>query len=303
MLAGLGAWLIWGLFPLYWRALTPATPIELLAHRVLWAAVSVGLLLLVIRRWREIPAAFKDRRTALTLVAASIMIGINWGVFIYGVNSGHTVEVSLGYYMNPLVTVLLGVWFFKERLRMAQWIAIAIAAVAVVVLTVEVGRFPWLAMSLAVSFGVYGLLKKLSPTPPLSGLMVEALILLPAAVALLGYLVAKGQSNFGHHGGVHVLLIVLMGVVTAVPLVLFATAAQSIPLSTLGLMQYLTPTMQFVLGVFVFHEPMSTARWVGFGFVWVALIVFTLDALRNNHRVRRDRAAEHGTMRPGITRV
>lgn len=292
LLAGLAAWLIWGLFPLYWRSLSPATPLELLAHRVVWAVLSVAIVLFVVKRWREVFAVFRSRRDALVLVAASIAIGVNWGMFIYGVNADRTVEVSLGYYVNPLVSVLMGVWFFAERLRPLQWAAIAIATAAVVVMTVEVGRFPWLAMSLAVSFGVYGLLKKISPTAPLTGLMVEALILLPAALALLGYLLAKGQSSFGHHGVVHAGLIMLMGVVTAVPLVLFAVSAQNIPLSTLGVMQYITPTMQFLLGVAVFREPMSPARWAGFGIVWLALVIFSYDALRQAQRDRRTRADE-----------
>ena len=292
LIAGFSAWIIWGLFPLYWRSLSPSTPFELLAHRVVWAVVWVALVLLVIKRWHEVLAAFRDRRTALVLVAASIAIGVNWGMFIYGVNDGRTVEVSLGYYVNPLVSVLMGVWFFKERLRALQWAAIAIAAIAVVVLTVEVGQFPWLGLSLAASFGIYGLLKKISPTPPLSGLMVEALILLPASIAYLAYLMSIGEWTFGHHGAGHVILVVLMGLVTAVPLVLFAVSAQSIPLSTLGLMQYITPTMQFLLGVLAFREPMSTARWIGFGIVWAALVLFTIDALRNARRDRRTRADE-----------
>lgn len=292
LLAGVAAYLIWGLFPLYWRSMTPATPLELLAHRVVWAVLWVGLLLLVMRRWREVFAVFRNRRTAWILVAASIAIGLNWGLFIYGVNAGRTIEVSLGYYINPLVSVVLGVWFFAEKLRPMQWLALAIASIAVIVLTIEVGSFPYLGISLALSFGLYGGLKKLSPTPPMIGLMVEALILLPAAIALLSYLVISGKSSFGHHGIVHVILIVLMGLVTAVPLILFAVSAQSIPLSTVGLLQYLTPSMQLILGVAVFHEPMSPARWVGFAIVWTALAVFSVDALRNARRDRRTRADE-----------
>lgn len=292
LLAGVAAYLIWGLFPLYWRSMTPATPLELLAHRVVWAVLWVGLLLLVMRRWREVFAVFRNRRTAWILVAASVAIGLNWGLFIYGVNAGRTIEVSLGYYINPLVSVVLGVWFFAEKLRPMQWLALAIASIAVIVLTIEVGSFPYLGISLALSFGLYGGLKKLSPTPPMIGLMVEALILLPAAIALLSYLVISGKSSFGHHGIVHVILIVLMGLVTAVPLILFAVSAQSIPLSTVGLLQYLTPSMQLILGVAVFHEPMSPARWVGFAIVWTALAVFSVDALRNARRDRRTRADE-----------
>ena len=290
LLAGLGAWVIWGLFPLYWRSMKPATPWELLAHRVLWAVVWVGLALLVIRRWGEVRNVFRNARTAWILVAASLAIGANWGLFIYGVNADRTIEVSLGYYMNPLVSVIIAVLFFAERLRPLQWAAIGVATVAVVVLTVEVGRFPILGLSLAVSFGVYGGLKKLSPTPPMIGLMVEALVLLPAALIFLGYLVQQGQSSFGQHGAGHAALIVLMGVVTAVPLVLFAVSAQAIPLSTLGLMQYLTPSMQLILGVAVFHEPMAPAQWLGFAIVWTALAIFSYDALRNARRERRTRA-------------
>lgn len=292
LLAGLGAWVLWGLFPLYWRSMKPASPLELLAHRILWSVVFVAVVLLVLRRWRQVWKVFGDRRTALILVAASLAIGANWGLFIYGVNADRTIEVSLGYYINPLVSVLIGVLFFAERLRPLQWAAIGIASLAVIVITVEVGRFPFLGLALALSFGLYGGLKKLSPTPPLVGLMVEALVLLPPALGLLGYLIVRGESNFGHHGPLHATLIVLMGVVTAVPLVLFAVSAQSIPLSTLGLMQYITPSMQLILGVAVFHEPMATAQWVGFAIVWTALAIFSYDALRNAHRERRTRADE-----------
>lgn len=292
LLAGLGAWVLWGLFPLYWRSMKPASPLELLAHRVLWSVVLVAILLLVLRRWRQVWKVFGDRRSAWILVAASVAIGANWGLFIYGVNADRTIEVSLGYYINPLVSVLIGVLFFAERLRPLQWAAIAIASLAVVVITVEVGSFPLLGLALAFSFGLYGGLKKLSPTPPLVGLMVEALVLLPAALGMLGYLIVRGESNFGRHGFTHVLLIVLMGVVTAVPLVLFAVSAQSIPLSTLGLMQYITPSMQLILGVAVFHEPMATAQWIGFAIVWTALAIFSYDALRNARRERRTRADE-----------
>lgn len=190
------------------------------------------------------------------------------------------------------MSVLIGVLFFAERLRPLQWAAIGIASLAVVVITVEVGSFPLLGLALACSFGLYGGLKKLSPTPPLVGLMVEALVLLPPALGMLGYLVVRGESNFGRHGFTHVLLIVLMGVVTAVPLVLFAMSAQSIPLSTLGLMQYITPSMQLILGVAVFHEPMATAQWIGFAIVWTALAIFSYDALRRARRERRTRSHE-----------
>jgi chloramphenicol-sensitive protein RarD len=281
VLSGLGAYALWGLFPLYFPLLEPAGGLEIVAHRVLWSLLFVGILLTVLRRWSQVRVLVTDRRRVLVLAGAAVLIAVNWTVFVYGVNSGHVVETSLGYFINPLVSVLLGVVVFTERLRPMQWTAVAIAAVAVIVLTVDYGRPPWIALSLALSFGLYGVMKKLVRVEAAPGLFVEtALVAVPAAV-ILGVLHAQGTGTFGHEGTGHAFLLVSCGVATAIPLLLFAAAARRIPLSTVGLLQYLTPLMQLAIGVFVYDEPMPPARLAGFVIVWVALAVFTADSLRH----------------------
>lgn len=292
LIAGIAAYLLWGLFPIYWRSLAPSTPVELLAHRVIWAFVCVGVILLVVRRFGEVREALGTWRRFLVMLAASVAIAINWGLFIWGVNNGHTVEVSLGYFVMPLVIVLFGVIFVGERLRPAQWVAMGIAAVAVIVQTVEVGRFPWLGLSLAMSFGTYSLLKKLSPTPAVTGLFVETLVLLPAALAVWGWFILNGQATFGQYGATHTLQVIGVGAVTFVPLLLFTIATQSIPLTTVGLLQYINPTIQLFIGVFLFREPMPAMRWLGFVIVWCALVIFSVDAVRHNRRQRRGELAD-----------
>jgi chloramphenicol-sensitive protein RarD len=280
ILAGLGAYGLWGVFPLYFPLLEPAGGIEIVAHRVLWSLLFVALLLTVLRRWGQVRAVVRDRRSMVILAAAAVLIAVNWTVFVYGVNSGHVVETSLGYFINPLVSVLLGVVFVAERLRPLQWLAVGIAAVAVAVLTVDYGHPPWIALSLAASFGTYALMKKLVRVQAVPGLFVEtALVALPAAV-VLGVLQVRGEGSFAAAGAGHALLLVSSGIATAVPLLLFAAAARRIPLSTVGLLQYVTPLMQLSIGVFVDGEPMPPARLVGFAIVWVALAVFTVDSVR-----------------------
>jgi chloramphenicol-sensitive protein RarD len=265
--------------------------LEIVAHRVVWSLMFIGLLISLRRGWPQVRAAVADRRTLLVLGAAAVLIVINWLVFVYGVNSGHVVETSLGYFINPLVSVLLGVLVFRERLRRLQWVAVGTAAVAVVVLTVDYGRPPWIALALAASFGLYGLMKKLVRVEAAPGLFVEtALVFLPALVVLL-VLEANGSGAFGHEGTASALLLAFSGVATAVPLLLFAAAARRVPLSTVGLLQYVNPLMQLAIGVFVFGEPMPPARLVGFAIVWLALAVFTVDTLRTAHGNRRAAAA------------
>ncbi|MGY1739205.1 MULTISPECIES: EamA family transporter RarD [unclassified Blastococcus] len=292
VLSGLAAYLLWGVFPLYFRLLEPAGGVEIVAHRVVWSLVFVALLLTVVRRWSHVRAAATDRRTLLILAAAALLIAVNWLVFVVAVNSGHVVETSLGYFINPLVSVLLGVVFFAERLRPLQWVAVAIAALAVVVLTVDHGRPPWIALALAASFGLYGLMKKLVRVEAAPGLFVETAVVLLPAVAFLVVLHARGEGTFGGEGVGHALLLLSSGVATAIPLLLFAAATRRVPLSTVGLLQYVTPLMQLALGVFVFHEPMPPARLAGFVIVWVALAVFSLDSLRNARAGARRRAAD-----------
>jgi chloramphenicol-sensitive protein RarD len=281
VLSGLGAYALWGLFPLYFPLLEPAGGIEIVAHRVLWSLLFIGILLTVLRRWAQVRALITDRRRLLVLGVAAVLIAVNWTVFVYGVNTGHVVETSLGYFINPLVSVLLGVVVFSERLRPLQWTAVAIAGVAVTVLTIDYGRPPWIALSLALSFGLYGVMKKLVRVEAAPGLFVEtALVAVPAAV-VLGVLHAHGTGTFGNAGTGNALLLMSSGVATAIPLLLFAAAARRIPLSTVGLLQYLTPLMQLAIGVFVYDEPMPPARLAGFVIVWVALAVFTADSLRH----------------------
>ena len=287
MASGLTAYALWGLFPLYFPLLEPAGGLEIVAHRVLWSLLFIGVLLTVVRRWSLVRALVTDRRRLLVLAGAAGLIAVNWLVFVYGVNSGHVVETSLGYFINPLVSVVLGVLVFGERLRRLQWVAVGIAAVAVGVLTVDYGRPPWIALSLALTFGLYGLLKKIVKVEAAPGLFVEtALVALPA-VAVLGVLHVDGAGTFGNAGPGHALLLASSGVATAVPLLLFAAAASRIPLSTVGLLQYLTPLMQLSIGVFVYDEAMPPARLAGFVIVWVALAVFTADGLRHARTATR----------------
>ena len=281
VLSGLAAYSLWGLFPLYFPLLEPAGGLEIVAHRVLWSLLFIGLLLTVLRRWGLVRALVTDRRRLLILAGAAVLIAANWLVFVYGVNSGHVVETSLGYFINPLVSVLLGVVVFTERLRRLQWVAVGIAAVAVAVLTIDYGRPPWIALTLALTFGLYGLLKKLVRADAAPGLFVEtALVAIPAAV-VLAVLHDAGDGTFGTAGTGHSLLLVTSGIATAIPLMLFAAAAGRIPLSTVGLLQYVTPLMQLAIGVFVYDEPMPPLRLAGFIVVWVALAVFTVDSLRH----------------------
>ena len=279
--AGLGAYALWGLFPLYFPLLEPAGGLEIVAHRVVWSLLFIAVLLTVVRRWSLVRAAVSDPRTMLVLAGAAVLISGNWLVFVYGVNSGHVVETSLGYFINPLVSVLLGVVVFSERLRPLQWTAVGIAAVAVTVLTVDYGRPPWIALSLAFTFGLYGVMKKLVRVEAAPGLFLEtALVALPALI-VLGVLHGQGEGTFGNLGALHTVLLVISGVATAVPLLLFAAAARRIPLSTVGLLQYLTPCMHLTIGVFVYGEPMPVVRLIGFALVWAALAVFTADTLRH----------------------
>ncbi|MDK3257250.1 EamA family transporter RarD [Blastococcus capsensis] len=281
VVSGLGAYALWGVFPLYFPLLEPAGGLEIVAHRVLWSLLFVGLLLCVVRRWGHVRAAVRSPRTLLVLAGAAVLIATNWLIYVYGVNSGQVVETSLGYFINPLVSVVLGVVVFSERLRPLQWVAVGIAAVAVAVLTIDYGRPPWIALGVALSFGLYGLMKKVVSVEAAPGLFLEtALVAIPAAV-VLAVMHSNGTGTFANAGTGHAVLLASAGVATAVPLLLFAAAARRIPLSTVGLLQYLTPLMQLAIGVFVYGEPMPPARLAGFVIVWAALAVFTVDTLRH----------------------
>jgi len=282
MIYGLIAYGLWGMFPLYFPLLEPAGPIEILAHRMVWSLIVSSIILTVVRGWRAI-ATMPPRVWGL-VVAASCLIGVNWVIYIWAVNNGRVVEAALGYFINPLVSVLLGVIIFRERLRAGQWTAVGLGVVAVLVLAVAGGSFPWVALSLAASFGFYGLVKKVIPLTPTASLTAEGLVQFVPAVAYLAVITAAGSSTFTSFGVGHVLLLASSGLVTCVPLLAFAAAAQALPLSVLGLLQYLTPVIQFLLGVVWFGEPMPAYRWIGFAMVWSALVVFTADAMRQARR-------------------
>ena len=289
LLYGVACYLIWGLFPLYWPLLEPAGAVEIMAHRVVWSLVFVVVVLSVRRRWEWLRPLLADRATMARLSLAAVLIAANWALYIWGVNNEHVVETSLGYFVNPVVTVLLGVVVLHERLRRLQWAAVAVGAAAVMVLTVDYGRPPWIALGLAGSFATYGLLKKqVGPrVGALQSLTVEtALIALPA-LAFLVALEVRGEGQLGHSGAGHGLLLVSAGVVTAVPLVFFAAAARRVPLSVLGLLQYLTPVLQFLLGVLLYDEAMPASRLAGFALIWLALAMLTFDGLRHRRRSAR----------------
>ena len=288
---GAAAYLCWGFFPLYWPLLEPAGALEVLAHRFVWSMVFVLVAITVMGRWAQFRAIARDRRLMLILTAASVTIAVNWGGFIYGVTNGHVIETSLGYFINPLVTVLLGVFVLKETLRPVQWIAIAIGASAVVVLTVDYGRLPWIALMVAFSFAAYGFLKKKADLGAFEGLGMETAILFPVALTFLVVLQLRGSLTFGHDGPANVVLLMGTGVVTAIPLLLFGAAATRLSLTTIGLLQYLGPIIQFIVGLTIFGEDMTAARWAGFVIVWLALVVFTTDATVHRRRVLR-RTAE-----------
>jgi chloramphenicol-sensitive protein RarD len=286
-LLGVAAYAMWGLFPLYWPLLEPAGAFEILAHRVVWSMVSMGLLVVLLRRTTAFRTMLGDRRVVGLLALAAAVISVNWATYIWGVNNGHVVETSLGYFINPLVTVLMGVFVLGERLRPWQWAALGVGALAVAVLTLDYGRLPWVALVLAFSFGSYGLCKKQAGAPAIESLTLETMLIAPFALTYLGWLGVRGESGLTQHGPGHVLLFMSTGLVTAVPLICFGGAAIRVPLVTLGLLQYLAPILQFALGVLWFHEDMPAGRWVGFLLVWIALTIFTVESLRHRRRTLR----------------
>ena len=279
LLYGVGAYVWWGLSPGYFPLLLPAGALEVLAHRIVWTAVLMVAVLIAVRRLADLRRL--SRRTWLQLTAASALISINWGTFIYAATHGHVVDAALGYYINPLVSVALGVFVLRERIGRWQLAALVIAAGAVVVLTAEVGAPPLIALTLAASFGVYGLVKRVVAADPRVSVAVESLLALPLAGGYLVALHILGAAHFVNLGAGHAVLMLLAGPVTAIPLLLFAAAAQRLPLVTLGLLFYLNPGLQLVWGVAVGHEPMPVGRWIGFALIWTALVILTIDALRN----------------------
>lgn len=281
---GLIAYGSWGLYPAYFPLLKPAGALEVLAHRIVWTMLLMAVVLIVLRRVPDLRSI--TRRTWLLLVAASALICVNWGVYVYAVSNSHVVDAALGYFINPLVSVLFGVVIFGERLSRAQVVAVLIAASAVVVMSVTAGTVPVIGLVLAFSFALYGAVKKVVPVEPGVSVGLEAVIAAPFAIGVIAVLAVTGGGAAVDYGTGQLVLMVLTGPITAIPLLCFAAAAQRLPLVTLGLLQYLTPSMQMILGVAVAHEPMPTARWIGFGLIWTALAVFSADTMVRNYRSR-----------------
>ena len=279
---GVGAYGLWGLLPLYFFALQPAGAVEIVANRVVWSLIFCTLLITVTRSWRSIAGAFRDRSVFATLAIAAVLIAVNWLTYTYGVTTGQAVEASLGYFINPLVSVLLGVFVLKERLRPLQWAAVGIGFVAVGVLTVSYGKLPWIALTLAVSFGLYGFVKKrVGPkVDAVTSLSVETMVLAPVAAATMVWLGVSGVATLASEGPAHFWLLLASGVITAVPLLFFGASARRLPMTTIGLLQYFAPVLQFIVALVVFREAMTLDRWIGFGVVWLALLVLTVDMLR-----------------------
>lgn len=270
--------------PLYWKALAGVPATQILSHRVVWALVFNAVVLTVLRRWSWVRSVVKDRRLLLLLGASSISLSLNWLIYIWAVNNGHLVESSLGYFMNPLVNVALGVLVFKERLRPGQWAAIAIAAAGVAHLTISSGAPPWIALALAASFGVYGALRKVARLESFEGLTAETALIAPLAAAWLIYEGASGNGAFGASLP-QTILLVAAGALTAIPLLLFSIGVRSLPMSTLGLLQYVSPTLQFLLGTFLYNEPFDPTRAIGFAAVWAALALYTGEQIWWQKRV------------------
>ncbi|MFB7109012.1 EamA family transporter RarD [Streptomyces sp. NPDC056190] len=290
LLNGVAAYGMWGLVPIFWPLLKPAGAVEILAHRMVWSLAFVAVALLVVRRWAWVGELLRQpRRLALVVIAAAV-ITVNWGVYIWSVNSGHVVEASLGYFINPLVTIAMGVLLLKERLRPVQWAAVGTGAAAVVVLTIGYGRPPWISLCLAFSFATYGLVKKKVNLGGIESLTAETAVQFLPALGYLLWLGAHGTSTFAAEGAGHAALLASTGIVTALPLVCFGAAAIRVPLSTLGLLQYMAPVFQFLLGVAYFHESMPAERWAGFALVWLALTLLTWDGLRTARRAAQLRA-------------
>jgi chloramphenicol-sensitive protein RarD len=288
ILAGIGAYILWGLFPIYWRLLEEVPAIEILANRMVWSFVFVALLLTIQKDWHWLREVSRNRKTMLTYTLAAILLSVNWFTYIWAVNAGYVVEASLGYFINPLVNFLLGVIFLGEKLRGGQVAAVVLAGLGVVYLTVSYGSLPWISLVLAFTFGMYGLIKKTATLESMHGFSLETMVLFLPALFFLLYRESSGVGTFVQLGAVVTLLLVLSGPVTSIPLLLFGYSARRIPLSMLGFIQYIAPTLQFLLGVFVFAEPFPPARMVGFSIIWMALLVYTLEGVFFNRKAKSD---------------
>jgi chloramphenicol-sensitive protein RarD len=279
------AYVLWGLFPFYWKALAAVPASQILAHRIVWSLAFVGLILTFRQNWAWFRGALNQRRILLTFAISGTLLALNWFTYIWGVNAGFIVETSLGYFINPLVNVLLGYIFLKERLRQTQWLALGLALAGVLYLTFSYGSFPWIALTLAFSFGTYGLLRKTAALNSAEGLFLETAFLFIPAFGFLLLQESRGVGAFGNTSAMTNLLLIGAGAVTSVPLLLFAAGARRITLTTLGLLQYIAPTLQFLIGVLIYHEPFGQGRMIGFGLIWLALIFYSIENIIHRRRM------------------
>jgi chloramphenicol-sensitive protein RarD len=296
ILYGIGAYLIWGFFPIYFKAIQMVPALQIMFHRVVWSFIFLAIVILARNDWARLKAQITSTRVVLVYSLAAFLLAMNWLIYIWGVNSGQVVETSLGYFINPLVSVLLGVVILRERLRPLQWLPVALAAIGVIYLTLQHGSLPWIALALAFTFGMYGLLKKIAPLGALHGLTLETAILFLPALGYLLFVESRGTGSFGHLTWNLNALLAVSGVVTALPLLMFATAARSIPLSLVGILQYFAPSVQFLLGIFLYREPFSLPQLAGFAVIWTALLIYTLEGylVRRGHQQSARVAADTG---------
>jgi len=288
ILYAFAAYFLWGIFPIYWKLIHNIPAIEIIAHRIVWAFIFVLLVVWVKKDWRNFKNAIHDRKVLITFLITGLLLFINWLVYIWAVNAGFIVDTSLGYFINPLVSVVLGVIFLHERLRLGQWIPVGIATSGVIYLTISYGSLPWIGLTLAFTFGTYGLLKKTASLNSIHGFTLEIGFLLIPALIYLMILDFTGQGAFPHGTALETVLLLFTGVATGLPLLLFGAAARLVPLSTLGFIQYIAPTLQFSIGVLIYGEAFTPGRMVGFGLIWIALALYSIDsfrARRNNHAV------------------
>jgi chloramphenicol-sensitive protein RarD len=278
---GVGAYALWGFFPIYWKFLHQVSALQVIGHRIGWSFILLAVYIVVTKQWQDFRSvAFQPKTIGIYSIAA-VLLSINWLIYVWGVNSGFIVETSLGYFINPLLSVLLGVVFLRERLRPMQWIPVGLAALGVIYLTFVYGRLPWIALSLAFSFGFYGFVKKLSPLGSLYGLTLETGIVFPIALIYLVIVGVNGSGAFLQNGTAIDALLIGAGVVTTIPLLMFASAAKQIPLTIVGLLQYIAPTLQFLIGVFIYKETFDFSHFIGFAIVWAALIIFAVESYLN----------------------
>lgn len=282
ILNGIAAYALWGFFPIYWKLLHQVPALQVIGHRIGWSFILLIAFILFTKQWKEFRSAALTSRNIGIYSIAGVLLTVNWLVYVWGVNAGFIVETSLGYFINPLLSMLLGVIFLRERLRPVQWIPVALAAAGVLYLTLAYGRLPWIALTLAFTFGFYGFVKKLAPLGSLYGLTLETGIAFPVALIYLAFVEFTSTGAFLHAGAQIDILLIGAGLVTTIPLLMFASAARQIPLTVVGILQYIAPTLQFLIGVFIYHEPFDQSRLVGFGLVWLALIIFWAESYLSN---------------------